>query len=80
MLAPSRELLQQFRKDKMSFAAFTRRYRKEMQGTEARQLIQFLATLAVTTPLSIGCYCEDETRCHRSLLYQLIRGAGRRRK
>ena len=79
MLAPSRELLQQFRNEQLSAAAFLRKYRREMQGTETRQLVRFLGKLAETTPLSIGCYCEDETRCHRSALYQLIREASGRR-
>ena len=39
-------------------------------------MIALLAALSRTTDLAVGCYCEDETRCHRSLLRQLLRAAG----
>lgn len=76
MLAPSRSLLQQTKNQRESPETFLRRYRAEMKRTEARQLIQLLAHLAARTPLSVGCFCEDESRCHRSVLFQLIRAAG----
>ncbi len=76
-LAPSRELIRQFRDEKMSAAAFFRRYRSEMNRTEPRQLIDLLARIAERTPISIGCYCPDESACHRSILAELIRKAGR---
>jgi uncharacterized protein YeaO (DUF488 family) len=76
ILAPSRELLVQLRAGTLSTAAFFRRYRREMAATDARQVIRFVAALAQTTPLSVGCYCEDEAICHRSVLGELIRAAG----
>lgn len=76
MLAPSRTLLQQIKNQRVSAETFLRRYRAEMKRTEARQLIQLLAQLAARTPLSVGCFCEEESRCHRSVLFQLIREAG----
>lgn len=74
-LAPSRELLADYRKSKLSPTAFFRRYRAEMAQTDARQTIALLAALACQTPLSVGCYCEDESQCHRSILGELIRQA-----
>ncbi|MBI3934487.1 MAG: DUF488 family protein [Acidobacteria bacterium] len=74
-LAPSKELIRKARSSRMSTKTFFRRYRTEMKRTEQLQLIQLLARLATKTPVSIGCYCPDERVCHRSVLYQLIRGA-----
>ena len=72
-LAPSRELLSQFKKSSISVRTFFARYRREMNSTEARQLIQLLAEVAQRTPIAVGCYCEDESKCHRSVLGKLIR-------
>jgi uncharacterized protein YeaO (DUF488 family) len=74
-LAPSRPLLTRFLKSGMPVATFFRRYRKEMENTEPRQAIKLLAEIAKRTPIAICCYCEDETRCHRSVLIELIRRA-----
>lgn len=52
------------------------RYRKEMREPQARHLIELLAALSRQSDFSIGCYCEDASRCHRSLLGELLRGAG----
>ncbi|HEV7920207.1 MAG TPA: DUF488 family protein [Thermoanaerobaculia bacterium] len=59
-----------------NWATFVRRYRGEMRKPEADRLLTLLAALSHTTNLSVGCYCEDETRCHRSLLRQLLREHG----
>ena len=74
---PSRELLSQWKSGKISVAAFFARYRSEMKRTEPRQLIKLLASLARRTPIAVGCYCEDESCCHRLVLKKLIREAGR---
>jgi uncharacterized protein YeaO (DUF488 family) len=58
------------------WAAFSRAYRKQMATPEARHLIQLLAAMSRQTNLSVGCYCEDESRCHRSLLRELLVEAG----
>ncbi len=55
---------------------FTRAYRREMQTPEARHLIAMLAALSHQTNLSVGCYCENAERCHRSLLRELLVAAG----
>src|SRR5512134_3817695 len=54
------------------WAAFTRKYRGEMATPEAKHDLALLATLSHTTSFSVGCYCEDESRCHRSILKQLL--------
>jgi uncharacterized protein YeaO (DUF488 family) len=58
------------------WATFSRAYRKEMSTPESRHLIQLLAAMSKQTNLSVGCYCEDESRCHRSLLRALLVEAG----
>jgi uncharacterized protein YeaO (DUF488 family) len=51
---------------------FEKRYRAEMKRPEATRLLELLARLSQTTDLSIGCYCENEKRCHRSILRELL--------
>ena len=58
------------------WAAYARRNRSEMSKPAAQRLIALLAALSPTTNLSVGCYCEDESRCHRSLLRDLLVHAG----
>ena len=58
------------------WAVFARRYRREMAQPAAQRLLALLAALSVQTNLSVGCYCEDESRCHRALLKQLLREHG----
>ena len=76
-LAPSRQLLAQFKQSKMSLPTFFSRYRLEMRQTEPRQTIRLLAAIADHQSISVCCYCEEERRCHRSVLLQLIRAAGK---
>ena len=54
------------------FAAYTRRYLREMRQPAAQRLIGLLAALSERTDFSIGCYCEDESHCHRTLLRRLL--------
>lgn len=75
VLAPSRELLKWAREDERTHEQWVKRYQKEMKKTDPRQVIKLLAKLASATPIAIGCYCADESRCHRSLLYELIKQA-----
>ena len=51
---------------------YARRYRREMSDPARRRLIALLAALSSRTDFSIGCYCADESRCHRSLLTELL--------
>jgi len=55
---------------------YARRYRAETKRPEAQRLIALLAALSARTNFSVGCYCEDESRCHRSLLKELLVEAG----
>jgi len=59
------------------WAAFARRYRAEMRVPAASQSLDVLAALSHHANFSVGCYCENEQRCHRSLLRELLveRGA-----
>jgi uncharacterized protein YeaO (DUF488 family) len=56
--------------------AFRRRYRAEMGATDAAHAISLLAAMSHSTDLSVGCYCEREERCHRSILRELLVRAG----
>lgn len=58
------------------WATFARKYRAQMAKPDARHLIDLLAATSRQTNLSVGCYCEDESRCHRSLLRELLIDAG----
>jgi uncharacterized protein YeaO (DUF488 family) len=58
------------------WATFQRRYRAEMRRPAVQRLIALLAALSAGQELSVGCYCEDESRCHRSVLGELLRSAG----
>ena len=57
---------------------FAQRYRAEMRRPEASQALDLLAALSRRANFSVGCYCEDESRCHRSLLRELLKAAGAR--
>ncbi len=58
--------------------AYVRKYRAEMNAPEAKHAIALLATMSRDTDFAVGCYCEDETRCHRSVLRELLADAGAR--
>ena len=53
---------------------YARNYRREMREPRAQHLLELLAALSHSSNLSIGCYCEREERCHRSLLRELLAG------
>jgi len=55
---------------------FARKYRAEMRAPAAAHAIELLAVLSHRTNLAVGCYCENEARCHRSVLRDLLRQAG----
>ncbi|HEU4420380.1 MAG TPA: DUF488 family protein [Planctomycetota bacterium] len=58
------------------WARFARRYRAEMRAPAAARAIELLAVLSQRTNLAVGCYCEHESRCHRSVLRDLLAEAG----
>ncbi|MGB5830591.1 MAG: DUF488 family protein [Thiohalocapsa sp.] len=77
-LAPSEALLKASRpQDDQTWKLFRRRFLAEMNASEARRDLDLLAALSHQTNFALGCYCEDETRCHRSILRELLgkRGA-----
>jgi uncharacterized protein YeaO (DUF488 family) len=73
-LAPSEALVKQARRasGERAWKAFGRRYRAEMKRPEAARLLDLLAAFSRETNLAVGCYCEDERRCHRSVLRELL--------
>ena len=77
-LAPSEALVKQAQgaSDERAWRAFAKRYRAEMKRPEAARLLLLLAALSRQTNLSVGCYCADEARCHRSILRALLQERG----
>ncbi|MBS1854822.1 MAG: DUF488 family protein [Acidobacteria bacterium] len=78
-LAPSAELVKEAMgaQDQRAWAAFKRKYRAEMGAPDRSRELDVLAALSHHTNLAVGCYCEHEDRCHRSVLRELLieRGA-----
>jgi uncharacterized protein YeaO (DUF488 family) len=58
------------------WASFVRKYRGEMRRPQPARLLSLLAALSRTTDLSVGCYCENADRCHRTVLRDLLAEAG----
>ena len=73
-LAPSVETLKFGQKAATpgQWAAFIRKYRTEMATPDATHSLELLAALSHHTSFSVGCYCESEARCHRSILRELL--------
>lgn len=81
-LSPSADLVKQAQQaaaddDEREWKAFVKQFRAEMKQPEASQLLDVLAALSHQTDFALGCYCEVESRCHRSVLRALLdeRGA-----
>jgi uncharacterized protein YeaO (DUF488 family) len=77
-LAPSEQLVKEALQasDDRAWKRFVRRYRAEMKRPEAAHLLALLAALSHRTNLSVGCYCADDARCHRSVLRELLQERG----
>ncbi len=77
-LAPSVETMKLGKeaRTEREWAAFTRKFRAEMAEPEASRTLDLLAALSHTADFSVGCYCEDEARCHRSVLRELLAARG----
>jgi uncharacterized protein YeaO (DUF488 family) len=73
-LAPSAALVHraQTAETEREFRTFAKRYRAEMKRPGPARLLDLLAALSKTSSFSLGCYCEDEARCHRTILRQLL--------
>ena len=80
ILAPSQNLVAfaQRSRDARSWKTFERRYRAEMKKPDASRLLDLLAALSRQTSFSLGCHCEKEERCHRSILKKLLAERGAR--
>jgi uncharacterized protein YeaO (DUF488 family) len=80
VLAPSAETVKlgHAAQTPAQWTAFKRKYRREMAAPEASQAIDLLAQLSQRTNFSVGCYCPDETHCHRSVLRELLQEKGAR--
>ena len=78
VLAPSVETMKrgQAATSPAQWSAFAKKYEAEMAEPEARQALALLAALSHATNFSVGCYCENEGRCHRSVLRQLLIESG----
>lgn len=77
-LAPSQALVSEglAAADERAWRAFTRKYRAEMQAAEPARWLDLLAALSHQTNLAVGCYCEEPSRCHRSVLRELLLARG----
>src|SRR5437660_12021720 len=77
-LAPSQELVTfaQRLQDERSWTTFKRKFRSEMNKPEVARLLDLLAAFSRQTNFSLGCYCENEERCHRSVLKELLTERG----
>ena len=74
LLAPSPDLVKQAlnaRSDR-DWNRFIAKYRREMSATDTTALLDVLAALSHQADFSVGCYCADESRCHRSVLRELL--------
>jgi len=77
-LSPSEALLKRglTAHDEQSWRAFKRRFLAEMKSPEASRDLDLLAALSHQTSLAIGCYCQEESHCHRSILRELLARRG----
>ena len=74
LLAPSETLLKQGldAESDADWKRFARAYRQEMRSPEPKRALELLAALSHQANFSVGCYCADEARCHRSILRELL--------
>jgi uncharacterized protein YeaO (DUF488 family) len=83
VVAPSARLLRSIRKTGLDDPKVRKRffaaYRRELQRPPASHAVELLAALSKTTSIAVGCFCADETRCHRSVLREVIRDHDDRR-
>ena len=75
-LAPSRELRRRRKERTMDWDTYLRRFRSQMKKPEGLHLIALFAGLSKVINLSVGCYCKEETKCHRQVLRELLADAG----
>jgi uncharacterized protein YeaO (DUF488 family) len=80
LLAPSAALVKQAlaARTERDWRRFAGKYRREMGATHPRAVLDVLAGLSHLAEFSVGCYCADESRCHRSVLRELLAERGAR--
>jgi uncharacterized protein YeaO (DUF488 family) len=78
VLAPTPELVTQalHAENDKDWRAFVKKFKAEMAESDASKTLDLLAALSHTANFSVGCYCEDEARCHRSVLRELLQARG----
>lgn len=78
LLSPSAPLVSEAlaAQDARAWAVFVRKFKAEMKQPAASQMLDLLAALSHHTSLAVGCYCEDEAHCHRSVLRELLEARG----
>lgn len=78
LLSPSAELVAEAlaAEDAKAWAGFVRKFKAQMKQPAASQMLDLLAALSHHTSLAVGCYCEQEARCHRSVLRELLEARG----
>src|SRR5215467_8409636 len=77
-LSPDADLVKEAlgAKDDRAWSAFKRKFRAEMNQPDRSRELDVMAALSHRTNLAVGCYCEDEARCHRSVLRELLKERG----
>jgi uncharacterized protein YeaO (DUF488 family) len=78
LLSPSAELVAEAKaaEDEKAWEVFRRKFKAEMNHPAASQLLDLLAALSHQTSMAVGCYCEVEAHCHRSVLRELLTARG----
>ncbi|UCD66644.1 MAG: DUF488 family protein [Deltaproteobacteria bacterium] len=77
-VAPTSELMKlgQAAESDKEWSIFVKKYRTEMSSPEKSRILDLLAALSHNTNFSVGCYCKNEARCHRSILRELLAERG----
>jgi len=76
-LSPSAELVKEaLAADASALGSFRNKFRREMNEPDRGRELDVLAALSHQTNFSVGCYCEDESRCHRFVLRELLKERG----
>lgn len=78
--SPERMKIGRAAESEKEWAAFFKKYRAEMADTAKSRILDLLAALSHDANLSVGCYCENERRCHRSILHELLAERGAKLK
>jgi uncharacterized protein YeaO (DUF488 family) len=79
-IAPTNELMKigQAVKTEKDWISFAGKFRSELKNPEKSRILDLLAALSHNSNISVGCYCENESRCHRSILKELLAERGAR--